>query len=123
MFTSEFYDTSFIDNGNEEVMEIDKMKIILTTTTNQKNNNNENTTSIDLGECENLLRKFYNITDGKIYIKKVDIIQEKWAIPKIEYEVYAKLNGTNLVKLDLSVCGTSRISLIIPVEISEDLDK
>ena len=56
-------------------------------------------------------------------MKKVDIIQEKGAIPKIEYEVYTKLNGTNLVKLDLSICGTSKIFLLIPVEISEDLDK
>ena len=123
MFSSEFYNTSFIDNGNKEEIELDKMKIILTTTIDQKNNNNENETSIDLGECENLLRKFYNITDGKIYVKKVDVIQDNWRIPKIGYEVYSKINGTNLVKLNLSVCGTSKIFLLIPVEISENLDK
>jgi hypothetical protein len=123
MFTSEFYDTSFIDNGNKEEIKLDKMKIILTTTIDQKNNNNENETSIDLGKCENLLRKFYNITDGKIYVKKVDVIQDNWRIPKIGYEVYSKINGTNLVKLNLSVCGTSKIFLLIPVEISENLDK
>ena len=99
------------------------MKIILTTTDNQKNNSNENMTSINLGECENLLRNFYNITDGKIYMKKIDIIQNNMKIPKIEYEVYSKLNGSNLLKLDLSICGTSKISLSIPVEISENLDK
>ena len=123
IFTSEYYDTSFIDSGNEEVMEIDKMKIIFTTTENQKNNNNENMTSIDLGECENLLREYYNITNEKIYMKKVDIIQDNMNIPKIEYEVYSRLNGSNLVKLNLSICGTSKISLIVPVEISESLDK
>ena len=48
-------------------MELDKMKIVLTTTDNQKNNNNKNMTSIDLGDCEKLLRDFYNISDEKIY--------------------------------------------------------
>ena len=44
-------------------------------------------------------------------------------IPKIEYEIYSKLNGSNLVKLNLSICNTSKISLLIPVEISQTLDK
>ena len=123
IFTSEYYDTSSIDNGNEEVMEIDKMKIVLTTTDNQKNSNNENMTSIDLGECETLLKEYYNITNEKIYMKKVDIIQENMQIPKIEFEVYSRLNGSNLVKLNLSICETSKISMSIPVDISEDLDK
>ena len=104
-------------------MELDKMKIVLTTTDNQKNNNNKNMTSIDLGDCEKLLRDFYNITDEKIYLEKIDIIQDKMRIPKIEYRVYGKLNGSNLVKLELSICQDSKIFIIVPVEILESLDK
>ena len=124
IFTSEYYDTSYLDSGNEEVIEIDKIKIVLTTTSNQKNNDNEDSTSIDFGECENILRDYYNISIvDKIYVKKVDIKQDNMQIPKLEYEVYGKFNGSNLVKLNLSVCGDSKISLIIPVEISESIDK
>ena len=35
---------------------------------------------------------------------RVDIIQEKMKIPKIEYNLYSKINGTNLIKLNLSIC-------------------
>ena len=50
------------------------MTITLTTSDNQKNNTNNNMTSIDLGECEIELRKYYNISNNKkLYIKKIDV--------------------------------------------------
>ena len=49
-----------IEKGEDQVIQTEKMTIILTTTQNQKNNINTNITMIDLGECENLIRKFYN---------------------------------------------------------------
>ena len=97
IFTSENYDTNDLDEGKEEVIKTDKATFTLTTTDNQKNNTDEKTTSIDLGECETELRKHYNISkDKKLYIQKIDIIQEDLKIPKVEYEVYAKLNGDKL---------------------------
>ena len=40
------------------------------------------------------------------------------------YDVYCKLSGSNLVKLNLSVCQNSKISLSVPVEITDsNLDK
>ena len=57
-----------------------------------------------IGECEILLRKYYNLTNNEtLYMKKLDIIQEGLKIPKVEYDVYCKLNGTNLIKLNLSI--------------------
>ena len=44
-------------------------------------------------------------------------------IPKIEYNVYSKLFGKNLTKLNLTVCGNNKIDILLPVEISESLDK
>ena len=44
-------------------------------------------------------------------------------IPKIEYEVYSKLSGNNLVKLNISVCQDIKINLLLPVEIDGDLEK
>ena len=46
----------------------------MTSTQNQRNNININTTKIDLGECETLLRKFYNLSDNEVlYVKKIDV--------------------------------------------------
>ena len=56
-------------------------------------------------------------------MKKVDIFQEGMKIPKIEYNVYSKLNGTKLIKLNLTICENSKISISVPVSISKDLDK
>ena len=57
-------------------------------------------TIIDLGPCENLLKEFYKLKeDDLIYMKQIEVNQEGMKIPKIEYDVYAKLNGKNLIKL------------------------
>ena len=99
------------------------MKITLTTTQNQKNNINKNLTVIDLGKCEDLLREEYNISDDALlYMKKIDIIQEGMKIPKMEYDIYSRLNGNKLIKLNLTVCKSSQIHLYIPVSITESLD-
>ena len=110
-FTSEDYDTSNLDKGQDEVIETEKMTIIFTTTQNQKNNSmSDNITTIDLGECETLLRGYYNISENELlYMKKIDIIQEGMKIPKIEYEVYSKLSGNKLTKLNLTICENSKV--------------
>ena len=57
-----------MDNGKEKIIRNNNITITLTNSENQKNNNN-NMTSIDLGECEIELRKYYNISnDKKLYI-------------------------------------------------------
>ena len=126
-FTSEEYDTSSLDKGEDEVFEDEKMTVTLTTTQNQKdstNNKTNNMTMIDLGECEGLLRKEYKIPDNELlYMKKIDVIQEGMKIPKVEYDVYSKLSGNKLEKLNLTVCVNSKISLSIPVKITESIDK
>ena len=72
-FTSEDYNTSNIDKGEDTIINFDSMTIALTTTQNQLNNiNNTNITIIDLGECESVLRKENDIPNNEIlYIKKV----------------------------------------------------
>ena len=51
------------------------------------------------------------------------IKQEGMKTLKVEYDVYAKLFGTNLTKLNLTVCEKSKISIYIPLIINDDLDK
>ena len=59
---TEGYDTSNIDNKQDEIINIGKMTVTLPTLENQRNNINNNMTSIDLEECEGLLRYDYNIS-------------------------------------------------------------
>ena len=59
-----------------------------------------NETIIDIGECANIIKEYYNISENKtLYIKKLDIIQDDINIPKIEYDIYAKLDNIKLYKL------------------------
>ena len=56
--------------------------MILTTTVYQRNNKNENKTSIDLGQCEDELKIFYNISNSSsLYIFKIEIKEEGMKIP------------------------------------------
>ena len=113
-----------IDNGIDKEIKEDNILITFTTTTNQKNNVNINKTTIDLGECENLLKINYNISlNSSLYIIKMDIKEEGMKIPKIEYEVYYPLYNDELIKLDLIVCKNTKITTSIPVSINDDINK
>ena len=118
------YNTSDIENGKDDIIETDKMKIFITTSENQNKNIDNNISTINLGECEKKLRKYYNISkNNKLYMKKIDVIQIGFQIDKIEFDIYAKLNGTNLEILDKSLCKTTKISIYIPIQITENIDK
>ena len=123
-FTSEEYNTSNLDKGHEEIIQDEKMKITLTTTKHQKNNfNNNNTTAIDIGYCETLLRETNDISDDELlYMRKIEVFQEKMKIPKIEFDIYYKENKNKLKKLNLSICENINIYISYPVNISESLE-
>ena len=121
IFTSEEYDITKLDIGENEVIKTKRMTVIFTTVHNQKNNKNNNITSINLGECESLLINQNNISDNQtLYMKIIEVSQEGMKIPKIEYDVYSKLSGNKLEKLNLSICEESKIFLSVPVEIKEE---
>ena len=123
-FTSINYNTSSLEEGKDDIIKDEKMTITLTTTQNQKNNLNNNSTIVELGECESLLREKYKINDNEVlYMKKIDIKQEGMKIPKIDFDVFYKTSKGNLEKLDLSICEKSKISLLMPVILNESLDK
>ena len=57
IFTSENFNKSKIDNGEDELFEIEKVLVTFTTIENQKNNINNNLTTIDFDDCELILRQ------------------------------------------------------------------
>ena len=113
-----------IDKGTDHEIYDQNILVSLTNTNNQKNNKNKNKTTIDLGECENILKTNYNISqDSYLYILKMDIKEEGMKIQKIEYEIYYPLDGRNIIKLNLSLCHNKKIDITIPVEIKDDISK
>ena len=81
-------------------------------------------TRINLTQCEIELRKYNNISDVNIlYMKKIDINITGMRIPKVLFNIYYKINETNLIQLNLSPCEKVKIEISLPIEIFEDLDK
>ena len=56
-------------------------------------------------------------------MKKIEAFQEGMIIPKIEFDLYYKLNGTNLAKLNLSYCSNTKIDISIPIKLPDNIDK
>ena len=88
-------------------------------------NSKTNTTSIDLGKCEKQLKNYYNISENEsLYILKMDIQQEGYKIPKIQYEVYYPLNhDSKLCLLNLSICENINIDLHLPLTLNGNLEQ
>ena len=88
-------------------------------------NSKTNTTSIDLGKCEKQLKNYYNISENEsLYILKMDIQQEGYKIPKIQYEVYYPLNhDSKLCLLNLSICEDININLHLPLTLNGNLEQ
>ena len=117
------FNTSDVDYGKDIVIKQQFPNITITTTENQKKEKSSNSTTIDLGECENKIKDEYNISKNKsLYILKIEVKQKGLKIPKIVYEVYYPLLGDNLIKLNLTVCKNSKIVISIPVALTEDID-
>ena len=124
-FTSENFDTTELEDGKEAISQTDKMTITLTTTDNQKiNSKNDTSSKVNIGPCEDILRKVYNISEDKqLFMMKIDVPQKGMDIPKIEFDIYCKLNGSNLVKLNKSHCRNVKAELSVHVILKDDIEK
>ena len=114
-----------IDSGKDKKVVEKNLQIILTSTLNQKINEKENNISMNLGQCETILKNNYNISlNDSLYILQIISEEDGMKIPKMEYEVYYPLNGSqNLAKLNLSLCKDTKVEISIKVKINETLDK
>ena len=113
-----------LNNGNDKKIIISNKQIIFTSTANQKNNEEENNITMNLGQCENILKDNYNISNNSsLYILQIISEEIGMKIPKIEYEIYYPIKYDNLFeKLNLSFCKGSKIDILISVKIDGPLD-
>ena len=95
-----------------------------TTLEDERSNNVDNNSSIkfskiDLGECEDVLRKHYNLNKNiSLLILKLEKLSNKSSERFLQFEVYEPINMT---KLNLSLCNDISIDIYIPVKLSEEM--
>ena len=95
-FLTNYYDRENIIIKNENI------SLQISTLEEQKNSLNANTSTIDIGECENILKTIYNISkDDSLIIVKIDKKSEDLFSTYVKYEIY---HPYNLSQLDLNFC-------------------
>ena len=118
-----------MDHSLEEVISEEKKDIKkklnhtlyhITSSFNQMHKKYNDSSSIILGECENILKSQYNISENEtLIIFKTEKYIEGLLIPLIEYEIF---NPETKEQLDLNKCKKSKntIDILIPVKIKEE---
>ena len=115
---------NYIDEKNEIIIPKDEMTIAFTSTYFQKTNDNKNATTINLGKCEEKLKKIYNISEeNNLYLLKIDKEKKGKNYTLIEYEVFYPFNDGRIEILNLSFCKGINIELSIPIIINDRIDK
>ena len=122
---SKGFNTTNIDKGIDYIYTDGKATFTITTPSNQRNNTNSNSTLINLGKCEKILKDEYDVSEGQnLYIFKIDYYMEDIKGPKVEYEVYYPFLESQLKKANLSLCSDVKIDVSIPIDIPlDELDK
>ena len=109
-----------ISNVNEDIVIKGKDVIYqITTTESQKNDHNCETSVIDLGECEKIIKrnKSYENDPIPLIILKIDVKKENLKSTLVEYEVYDPYTKQ---KINLDICSNVQISISAPIDLSKD---
>ena len=70
-----------------------------------------------MGECENKLREYYNISENEtLLIFKIDFYEEGFLIPIVNYEIY---NIESKEMLNLTNCQNEKIKILFPAIIDK----
>ena len=91
----------------------------ITTTENQNNlkNINNNVSNILLGECENIIKDYYNVAENAtILMLKFDYYKKDMLVPITEYELY---DYKNRQVFQLILCRDIKVKMMIPL-LNED---
>ena len=108
---------NILQNNNNNLL-LRENDIIYQITTLQNLNENNNISTINLGNCENILRTIYDIDKSiPLPIFKVDYFMAGLLIPVIGYEIF---NLKNNSLLDLKYCSNETTNINIPISIKEE---
>ena len=115
---------SNVINGDKKDIIISEKNILyqITSSDNQNNKEYENISTIELGECENILKDKYNISRNEsLIIFKTDYFVEGLYTPIINYLIF---HPKTKEELNMNYCQNTTIIMNIPISIDEkDLEK
>ena len=115
---------NYLDENKELIVQKNEMIIGFTSTYIQKMKENKNSSTINLGKCEDTLKYIYNISNqSNLYMLKIDREQKGKNYPLIEYEVFYPLNNGKMEILNLSYCEGADIELSLPIIINDTINK
>ena len=109
---------NILNEENSDIIIKDKNEIYqLTTSFNQNNNSYYDISTINLGECEQILKeKYYINNEQNLIIYKIEYKIADFLIPIIEYAIFHPITKE---LLNLNYCKNIRINIKIPVTIQE----
>ena len=111
--------TILSDEKKDLIIKTNNIIYQITSSDNQKNNEYNNVSTILLGECENILKKEYNISENQsLIILKIDYYKQDSLIPIIGYDIFHPITNE---KLNLTYCDNELINYNIPVSIDENI--
>ena len=106
-------------NGNREnIIKKEDNVIYSVSFLDNQENYKFNITTINIGECEDILREIYKLKGNEtLFIFKIEYFDNSFVIPIVRYEIY-----TNNIKsqLNMDYCKDVKIEMNIPVSINED---
>ena len=107
-----------ISSDSNKIIETENVVFQLSTLEEQKNNNNPNISSIDLGECEQLIKNQEGLSENdNLIVLKTDIKNEDLSLTYVQYEIY---NPLNLKLISLDICSDIPISISFPISLNEN---
>lgn len=110
-----------LSSGDEDIIVKQENYVYqITTTDNQKNSDyNSETSIIDLGECERIIKRniSYEEDPTPLIILKIDIQKDDQKSTGVEYSVY---NPYTKKKINLDICSSTKITVIAPVKLTSD---
>ena len=120
----EIYDyikDNIIKNNSKNNTIIETKNVVFQVSTiGQQKDNQINISSIDLGECENLIKKKENIDDeDELIIFKTDNRNFDLSLTYVQYEIY---NPYTLELIPLDICENISIIIKTPVNLDTDLE-
>ena len=107
---------NIVENKISYIIKEESQIYQISTISYQKENKDSNLTIIDLGKCENILKKANGIDENEeLIIFKIDNFFQGFNIPIIEYVLF---NQNGNLKLNLSYCDETRVKYYIPLSLS-----
>ena len=118
--TDSFLSEVINENKKDYIIEQNDIIFQITSSYNQKYKVYDNMSTIDLGECEDILKSDSNLNENdSLIILKIDYLMEGLNIPIIRYKIF---NPDTKNQLDLNLCNNAKINYNIPVSISINKD-